>query len=39
MCIGAEYRDRTIVGEEFIPRVIYVEKYNDLSTTKIVNNG
>ena len=39
MCIGAEYRDRTIVGEEFIPRVIYVEKYNDLSTTKIVGNG
>ena len=39
MCIGAEYRGRTIIGEEFAQRVIYVEKYDDLSTTKIINGG
>lgn len=39
MCIGAEYRNRTIIGEEFVPRIIYVEKFGGLSTTKIVNGG
>ena len=39
MCIGEEYRGCTIVGEEFVQRVIYVEKYDDLSTTKIINGG
>jgi cytidyltransferase-like protein len=39
MCIGEEYRGRTIIGEEFIPRIIYVEKFDNLSTTKIVSGG
>tara|TARA_R110000803_G_scaffold136620_1_gene203529 strand:- start:1453 stop:1875 length:423 start_codon:yes stop_codon:yes gene_type:complete len=39
MCIGEEYRNRTIIGEEYVGRVIYVDKFNDLSTTNIVNGG
>ena len=39
MCIGEEYRGRTIIGEEFVQRVIYVEKFLDLSTTTIVSGG
>jgi len=38
MVIGDDYRGRTIIGEEFIPRVEYVERYDDLSSTKILNN-
>ena len=37
MCIGEDYRDRTIIGEEYIPRVVYVERYGGLSSTKILN--
>lgn len=37
MCIGDDYQGRTIIGEEFIPRVIYVERYDGLSTSGIVN--
>lgn len=36
MVIGDDYRGRTIIGEEFIPRIVYVERYDDLSSTKIV---
>jgi D-beta-D-heptose 7-phosphate kinase/D-beta-D-heptose 1-phosphate adenosyltransferase len=39
MCIGEEYRNRTIIGEEFVQRVIYVDKFLDLSTTTIVSGG
>tara|TARA_R110000796_G_scaffold212_2_gene845 strand:+ start:330 stop:773 length:444 start_codon:yes stop_codon:yes gene_type:complete len=39
MCIGEEYRNRTIIGEELIPRIHYVEKYGGFSTTSIVNGG
>ncbi len=39
MCIGAEYRGRTIIGEEFVQRVIYVDKFLNLSTTTIVSGG
>ena len=39
MCIGEEYRNRTIIGEGYVGRVIYVDKFNNLSTTKIVNGG
>jgi cytidyltransferase-like protein len=39
MCIGEEYRGRTIIGEEFVQRVIYVDKFLDLSTTTIVSGG
>ena len=37
MVIGADYRGSTIIGEEHIPRVEYVERYDGLSSTKIVN--
>jgi len=37
MVIGTDYRGRTIIGEEHIPRVEYVERYDGLSSTKIVN--
>jgi len=39
MVIGADYRGRTIIGEEYIPRVEYVERYDGLSSTKIINGG
>lgn len=39
MCIGDDYRNRNIVGEELIPRIEYVKRFNDLSTTKILNNS
>ena len=38
MVIGDDYRDRTIIGEEHVGRIIYVERYDDLSSTKILNN-
>ena len=39
MVIGDDYRERTIIGEEYIPRVVYVERYGGLSSTKIINGG
>jgi len=39
MVIGDDYRDRTIIGEEHVGRVVYVERYGDLSSTKIINGG
>lgn len=38
MCIGDDYRGRTIIGEELVKRVVYVERFGGLSSTKIVNN-
>ena len=38
MCIGDDYRNRTIIGEELIPRIEYVKRFDDLSTTKLLNN-
>ena len=37
MCIGDDYRDRTIIGEELIPRIKYIKRYNDLSSSKILS--
>ncbi len=37
MCIGDDYRNRTIIGEELIPRVEYVKRYNDLSSSEILS--
>ena len=39
MCIGDDYRHHTIIGEELIPRIEYVERFDNLSTTKILNNS
>lgn len=37
MVIGDDYRNRTIIGEEHVGRVVYVERYGGLSSTKIIN--
>lgn len=39
MVIGDDYLDRTIIGEEHVGRVVYVERYGGLSSTKIINGG
>lgn len=38
MVIGDDYRGRAIIGEEYIDRVEYVERYDGLSSTKILNS-
>ena len=38
MCIGDDYIGRTIIGEELIPQIEYVKRFDDLSTTKLLNN-
>ena len=39
MVIGDDYHKRTIIGEEHVGRVVYVERYGGLSSTKILNGG
>ena len=39
MLIGDDYRHHTIIGEELIPRIIYVRRFEGLSTTRIINGG
>ena len=39
MVIGDDYRNRTIIGEEHVGRIVYVERYGGLSSTKIINGG
>ena len=36
MLIGDDYRHHTIVGEELIPRIIYVKRFDGLSTTSLI---
>jgi D-beta-D-heptose 7-phosphate kinase/D-beta-D-heptose 1-phosphate adenosyltransferase len=36
MCIGDDYRHHTIIGEELIPRIEYIERFNGLSTTSLI---
>ena len=38
MVIGDDYRGRTIIGEEYVGCVEYVERYGGLSSTKILSN-
>lgn len=35
--IGEEYRDKRIVGKELFKKIVYVPKYDGLSSTKILN--
>ena len=35
--IGEEYKDKRIVGKGFFNKIIYMPKYKDLSSTKILN--
>lgn len=37
MCIGDDYRNRTIIGEEYVGRVEYVERYGGLSSSGILS--
>ena len=36
MCIGDDYLNRTIIGEEFIPHIEYIKRIEELSTTNII---
>jgi len=37
MVIGDDYHDRTIIGEEHVGRVVYVERYGGLSSSGILS--
>ena len=37
MVIGDDYRDRTIIGEEHVGRIVYVERYGGLSSSGILS--
>ena len=36
MLIGDDYRHHTIIGEELIPRIEYVKRFDGLSTTSLI---
>jgi len=36
MLIGDDYRNRTIIGEDIIPRIEYVKRFDGLSTTSLI---
>ena len=36
MCIGDDYRHHTIIGEELIPHIEYVGRFDGLSTTSLI---
>ena len=36
MCIGDDYRHHTIIGEELIPHIEYIERFDSLSTTSLI---
>ena len=37
MFIGEDYRDKTIIGAEYVKEIIFVPRYEDLSTSAIIN--
>ena len=39
MVIGSDYKTKPIVGAEFIKEIIFFERIEDKSTTKILNYG
>jgi D-beta-D-heptose 7-phosphate kinase/D-beta-D-heptose 1-phosphate adenosyltransferase len=39
MVIGSDYRDKPIIGLEYIPKIIYFDRIKNKSTTKILNYG
>ena len=39
MVIGSDYKDRPIVGSEFIKEIIYFNRIENKSTTNILNYG
>jgi len=39
MVIGSDYKDKPIVGEEYIKEIVYFDRIKDKSTTNILNYG
>ena len=37
MVIGEDYKDKPIIGSEYIDEIIYVERYEELSSSDIIN--
>jgi len=37
MEIGEDYKDKPIIGSEYIDEIIYVERYKGLSSSDIIN--
>lgn len=37
MVIGSDYKNKEIIGSEFIPKITYFDRMNDFSTTNILN--
>jgi D-beta-D-heptose 7-phosphate kinase/D-beta-D-heptose 1-phosphate adenosyltransferase len=37
MVIGSDYRNKPIIGSEYIPNIIYFDRINNFSTTDIIN--
>jgi len=37
MVIGEEYREKRIIGGEFCEKITYFPRYNNLSTTNLIN--
>lgn len=38
MVVGAEYKNKNVIGSEWADEVIYFNRVGDYSTTKIINN-
>mgnify|MGYP003666682602 FL=1 len=39
MLIGDDYKDKDIIGKEFIKEIIYVKRYGELSSSDIINGA
>lgn len=37
MIVGSDYKDKRVIGQEYAKQVIFFDKINDISTTKILN--
>ena len=39
MVVGAEYRDKEVIGSEFAGELVFFDKFGDYSTTNILKKG
>lgn len=39
MIIGSDYKNKPIIGSEYPKKIVYFERIDDLSTTKILRHG
>ncbi len=37
MLFGDDYKDKEIIGSEYIKEIIYVKRYGELSSSDIIN--